>query len=207
MSENKRQELEDNQEKVKDINELNNEEKNTDYNEKKENKTSIIMEWARAILIAIILAFLIKTFIFEPTRISGSSMLNTLHDNDRVLVNKITMKFSPIKRKDIIVMKFDENKDYIKRIIGLPGEYIQIIDGKVYINGKVYEEPYINQQYTETINGFEWKLGHNQYFVMGDNRLPNGSTDSRVFGPIELDRIKGVANFRFYPFSGFGLLK
>ncbi|MFM1534746.1 S26 family signal peptidase, partial [Helcococcus ovis] len=56
-------------------------------------------------------------------------------------------------------------------------------------------------------NGFEWKLGHNQYFVMGDNRLPNGSTDSRVFGPIELDRIKGVANFRFYPFSGFGLLK
>ncbi|MFM1525067.1 MULTISPECIES: signal peptidase I [Helcococcus] len=202
MSEDRRLELEDleNSEENKKIND---EEKC----EKKEKKTNIIMEWARSILIAIVLAFLIKTFIFEPTRISGSSMLNTLHDNDRVLVNKITMKLSPIKRKDIIVMKFDENKDYIKRIIGLPGEYIQIIDGKVYINGKVYEEPYINEQYTETINGFEWKLGHNQYFVMGDNRLPNGSTDSRVFGPINLDRIKGVANFRFYPFNSFGLLK
>ena len=202
MSEDRRSELED-LENLEENKKINDEEK---Y-EKKEKKTNIIMEWARSILIAIILAFLIKTFIFEPTRISGSSMLNTLHDNDRVLVNKITMKLSPIKRKDIIVMKFDENKDYIKRIIGLPGEYIQIIDGKVYINGKVYEEPHINEKYTETINGFEWKLGHNQYFVMGDNRLPNGSTDSRVFGPIDLDRIKGVANFRFYPFNSFVLLK
>lgn len=180
----------------------------TEIVKKEEKKESAILEWVKSILIAVVLALLIKNFIIEPTKISGNSMLNTLHNNDRVIVNKLTMRFSPLKRGDIIVMKADENKDYIKRIVGLPGEYIQLIDGKVYINGKEYKEDYIYGDYTETINGFEWKLGHNEYFVLGDNRMPYGSTDSRTFGPISLDRIKGVASFRFYPFDGrFGLIK
>lgn len=175
---------------------------------KKTKEDNVFFEWVKSIFIAVVLAILIKTFIAEPTKIEGNSMIQTLHDDDRVIINKIVMKFKPLKRKDIVVMKYDNNSDYIKRIVGLPGEYIQLIDGKVYINGKVYEEAYISGDYTQAINGFEWKLGKNEYFLMGDNRNPNGSTDSRVFGPVNLDRIKGVASFRFYPFdSRFGLIK
>lgn len=193
-----------------EFNEINLSEENEKI-EKKVKKTkedNVLFEWVKSIFIAVVLAILIKTFIAEPTKIEGNSMIQTLHDDDRVIINKIVMKFKPLKRKDIVVMKYDNNSDYIKRIVGLPGEYIQLIDGKVYINGKVYEEEYISGDYTQAINGFEWKLGKNEYFLMGDNRNPNGSTDSRVFGPVNLDRIKGVASFRFYPFdSRFGLIK
>lgn len=173
----------------------------------KQSKGSVILEWAKSILIAVVLALLIKTFIVEPTRIQGSSMNMTLKNDDRVIVNKIGMKFKALERGDIIVMKYDNTHDYIKRVIGLPGEYIQVIDGKVYINGKVYNEDYIYGESTQAINGSEWKLGKNEFFVMGDNRTPGGSTDSRVFGPIKLDQIKGVAVYRFYPFNSMGVLK
>lgn len=177
-------------------------------NKSKAKKENAVLEWAKSILIAVLLALLIKNFVVEPTKIQGNSMFGTLHNEDKVLVNKIIMKIKPLSRGDIIVMEYDSTHDYIKRIVGLPGEYIQLVDGKVYINGEIYEEPYISGDFTEAINGFEWKLGKNEYFVLGDNRTPGGSTDSRVFGPINLDKIKGVASFRFYPFDDrFGLIK
>lgn len=176
-------------------------------NKKNTGKKSVLMEWGLSLVIAIILAMVIKTFLFEPTRIKGTSMNMTLQDDDRVIVNKIGLKFRALQRGDIIVMKFDEKHDYIKRVIGVPGENVQIIDGKVYINGKVLDEPYIYGDFTESINGFEWKLKEDEYFVMGDNRKPGGSTDSRVFGPVNINRIKGVASFRFYPFNNIGLVK
>lgn len=181
--------------------------KDIDSNEKHNKKENVILEWARSILIAVVLALLIKAFIVEPTRIQGTSMNLTLQDEDRVLVNKIGMKFRSLQRKDIVVMKYDNDHDYIKRIIGLPGDYIQIIDGKVYINGEEYQEDYIYGESTETINGNEWKLGKNEYFLMGDNRTPGGSTDSRVFGPVNIDRIKGYTNIRFYPFNNIGAIE
>lgn len=195
------------------INEINKNEQNEQNEQiqkkvKKPKEENVLFEWVKAIFIAVVLALLIKVFVFEATKIEGNSMIQTLHDDDRLIINKIVMKFKPLERKDIVVMKYDDNSDYIKRIVGLPGEYIQLIDGKVYINGEIYDEPYISGDYTQAINGFEWKLGKNEYFLMGDNRNPNGSTDSRVFGPVNLDRIKGVASFRFYPFdSRFGLIK
>ncbi|EHR33247.1 signal peptidase I [Helcococcus kunzii] len=182
-------------------------EENLNEDPEKRSKGSAILEWAKSILIAVVLALLIKNFIVEPTRIQGSSMNMTLQNDDRVIVNKIGMRFKPIERGNIIVMKYDNTHDYIKRVIGLPGEYIQVIDGKVYINGELYEESYIYGESTQSINGSEWKLGKNEFFVMGDNRTPGGSTDSRVFGPVKLDQIKGVAIYRFYPFNSMGVLK
>lgn len=170
----------------------------------KQSRGSAILEWAKSILIAVVLALLIKTFIVEPTRIQGNSMNMTLQNDDRVIVNKIGMKIKALERGDVIVMKYDTSHDYIKRVVGLPGEYIQVIDGKVYINGEVYEEDYIYGESTQAINGSEWKLGKNEFFVMGDNRTPGGSTDSRVFGPVKLDQIKGKAIYRFYPFNNMG---
>lgn len=179
---------------------------NSHENDNEIKKENPIWEWTKAIVIAAILAILIKTFIVEPTRVQGTSMNHTLENDDRVILNKIVMKFRTLERGDIIVMKYDEEADYIKRIVGMPGEIIQIIDGKVYINGEIFEEDYIYGDYTDALNGFEWQLGEDEYFVMGDNRTPGGSTDSRIFGPIKLERIKGVANFRFYPFDSIGTL-
>lgn len=170
-------------------------------------KENVIWEWFKSIVIALLLAFIIKTFFYEPTRVQGTSMNHTLENEDRVIVDKISMKFRELKRGDIIVMEFDTSHDYIKRIVGLPGEIIQIIDGQVYINGNLFEEEYIYGDETGTINGFEWRLGEDEYFVMGDNRTPGGSTDSRVFGPVNIEKIRGVANFRFYPLDEIGLLK
>ncbi|MDO4778164.1 MAG: signal peptidase I [Tissierellia bacterium] len=186
----------------RDINEI------IDKKTDKKTGKSIVIEWVRSILIAILIAFAVKSLIFEPTKIVGSSMETTLHNGDRVIVNKIVLKLRELKRGDIVVIKFDSNNDYIKRLVGLPGEYIQLIDGKIYINGKVYNEDYINSDYTHSVNGSEWKLGEDEYFVMGDNRLPGKSRDSRDFGAVNLSRIKGVANFRFYPFGeAFGWIE
>lgn len=170
-------------------------------------KENALWEWIKAILIAVVIAFIIKTFLFQPTRVQGESMNKTLENDDRIIVNKVLMKFVPLKRGDIIVMEYDEDHDYIKRIVGMPGELVQIIDGDVYINGSKIQEPYAYGDYTGTLNGFEWKLGPDQYFVMGDNRQPGGSTDSRVFGPIDVEVIRGTVNFRYFPFEEFGFIE
>ena len=170
-------------------------------------KPNPIWEWTKSILIAVVIAIIIRVFLFQPTRVQGESMIHTLENDDRIILNKISMKISPLKRGNIVVLRYDKNQDYVKRIIGLPGENIQIIDGKVYINGELYEEDYMTGDYTDTINGFEWKLEEDEYFVLGDNRQPGGSTDSRVFGPVHVNSIKGTVRFRYFPFNSFGVLK
>lgn len=176
---------------------------------KKPSTLSTIWDWAKSFIIALVIALLLKAVVAEPTQVQGSSMENTLHTGDRVIVNKLTLRFNPIKRGQIIVMHYNpKNEDYIKRVIGLPGETVQLIDGAFYINGKKLEESYVNGDYTEQSSGFEWQLKEKEYFVVGDNRLPNMSMDSRAFGPINLDDIVGVASFRFYPFGdSFGGLE
>lgn len=170
-------------------------------NTKKDDIEMGAMDWVKAFIFAVILSLLIKNYVFEPTKVSGSSMEETLHDNDRLIVSKISLKFKELKRGDIVIMKYDEDDDYVKRIVGMPGEVVQVIDGGVYINGELFEEDYINTDYTENIVGFEWKLDADEYFLMGDNRLPGKSKDSRDFGPVKVDRIIGKAVFRFYPFG------
>lgn len=166
------------------------------------------IEWIKSFIIAILLAFLVKSFVVEATKVSGTSMNNTLNDGDRLIISKITMKFRELKRGDIVVMKYDEKSYFIKRVIGLPGDNIQILDGKVYINGELFKEDYINGEYTETGSDSEWIIGKDEYFLMGDNRLPGKSRDSREFGLVNINRIKGVAVFRFYPFGeSFGGLR
>lgn len=166
-------------------------------------------DWIKSLVIAVVLALLIREFVIEPTLVQGSSMEQTLSTGDRVLVNKIVLKVRPIERGDIVVMHFNpSDEDYIKRVIGLPGEQIQLIDGHFYINGEHLDEAYINGDYTHHLNQFEWALAEGEYFLVGDNRLPHMSRDSRDFGPVHIEDIKGVANFRFYPFGeDFGGLK
>ncbi|RDY29083.1 signal peptidase I [Lachnotalea glycerini] len=160
--------------------------------------------------VVLALAGLIVTFVGQRTMVSGSSMESTLSDKDNLIVDKITYRFSNPKRFDIIVFPFQYQKDtyYIKRIIGLPGETVQIIDGDILINGEVLEETYGRERIESSGRASEpIILGDDEYFVMGDNR--NASADSREpdVGNIKREDIIGRAWVRIWPLNKFGVLK
>ena len=169
-----------------------------------------ILSWVFYIAFVLVLTWVIITFVGQRTRVDGRSMMNTLHDGDNLIVEKLSYRFSDPKRFDIIVFPPTGKKEYyIKRIIGLPGETVQIDEnGDIYINGELLEENYG----AETIQnpGRAAKpitLGDDEYFVMGDNR--NNSKDSRSeeVGNVKRSQIIGRAWLRIWPLNKFGLLK
>ena len=161
-----------------------------------------LKQYISTVLIAIIIALFIKTFLFSTTYVVGTSMYPTLHEGNMLFVNKIPLYFSEPNRGDIVVFKAPDNprKDYIKRVVGVEGDTILIQDGKVYLNGEILEEDYIEEGViTKTYDEYKWEIPKNHIFVLGDNR--GASNDSRVFGLVPLDKVVGVANFRYYPFG------
>lgn len=169
------------------------------------------IEWIKCIGTAVVIVILIKTFIFNSTYVFGDSMYPTLHSRDRLFANKISLLFTKPSRGDVVIIHAPdvEDKDYIKRLVGLEGETIEIIDGKVYINGEIYEEEYLSEDsYTEPYNNTSyWEIPIGYIFVLGDNRAPNASKDSRDFGPVPLDSVTGIAGFRYFPLDKrFGIV-
>lgn len=163
------------------------------------------------LLVVIGLVYLVITYVGQRTEVNGESMENTLSNEDNLIVDKLTYRFSDPKRYDIIVFPFRyaDNTFYIKRIIGMPGETVQIDrEGNIYINGEVLEESYgreVIQNPGLAANTIQ--LGQDEYFVMGDNR--NNSSDSRdpMVGNIHRDEIIGRAWVRIWPLHKFGILK
>lgn len=159
------------------------------------------------------LTYLVITFIGQRTKVEGASMEATLYDGDNLIVDKITYRFRDPERFDIIVFPFryENNKFYIKRIIGLPGETVQIdSQGNIYIDGEILEENYgkeVIRPENIGIAGEPVQLGEDEYFVMGDNR--NNSSDSRreIVGNIKREDIVGRVVLRIWPLSRFGSLK
>lgn len=150
-------------------------------------------------LVVIIVVVLIRTFIITPVRVNGNSMAPTLKGNEIMLLNKL----GDIDRYDIVVLKVEsENEELIKRVIGLPGETIEIKDSKIYINDEIIEDTH---GYGSTYSIDKVELGSDEYFVLGDNRAI--SLDSRVFGKIKKNEIKGTTNFIMYPFNKIGKVK
>lgn len=150
-------------------------------------------------IVIVVVVVLIRTFIITPVRVDGDSMKNTLKNGDILLLYKL----SSIDRFDIIVL--DEEKDnekIIKRVIGLPGETVAIKKGKIYINDKVIDDDYA---YGQTSDYNKVTLRDNEYFILGDNRLI--SKDSRYFGPIKDNEIKGKIVFRLFPFTKIGTVQ
>lgn len=169
-----------------------------------------IFEWVSSIAWAIVIALLIKTFIFNTTFVRGNSMYPTLQERDRLFAQKVTLYFKSPERGQIIVLKAPDNekKDYIKRVIGVEGDTVAIIDGKVFVNEELIKEDYIEPgSYTHVYDENFWEVGKDELFVLGDNRAQGESKDSRYFGKIPVDSVRGIANFRFYPFNNkFGKL-
>ncbi|AQS55592.1 signal peptidase I [Novibacillus thermophilus] len=169
-------------------------------------------EWTKALLIAIALAVIIRTFLFAPFLVDGQSMVPNLADNERLIVNKLIYFIREPERGEILVFHATAEKDYIKRVIGLPGETVEMVDDKLYINGEEQHESYlqgVKEEYRE--NGLNYtadfgpvKVPEGHVFVMGDNR-PN-SEDSREIGPVPFEAIVGRAELVFWPLSEVHML-
>lgn len=166
--------------------------------------------WIVFIVVVVAASYLIVTFVGQRTEVSGSSMETTLSSGDQLIVDKISYRFRDPKRYDIVVFpyRYEENTYYIKRIIGLPGETVQIVDGMVYINGSLLNEHYGNEVIEDPGSAAEpITLGDDEYFVLGDNR--NNSQDSRAsnVGLIHRDELLGRAWVRIWPLDQFGVIK
>lgn len=176
--------------------------------EKKKGKSSFLKELLIYVCIFIVLWKVIPTYVIEGRIVDGTSMQNTLQDEEKLIIERLSYQFSDPKRFDIVIlMPYGEDVDeyFIKRVIGLPGETIQIKDGEIYINGEVLEENYGKEPIIDGgIAEDALTLGDDEYFVMGDNR--NDSDDSRAdyIGPITRNLIKGKAILRIWPLDGFG---
>ena len=170
-----------------------------------------IYEILKTIAVVLIFAFIIRTFVFQPFVVDGSSMVPSFHDRDYLIVNKFDYRFQAPQRGDVIVFKSPTipNTNFIKRIIGLPGETVKIENNQVSVNGKVLSEPYINKEDgTEDslqIAPIDRTLASNEYWVMGDNR--DHSSDSRDWGPLQKSAIIGKVWITVFPSSDFGLIK
>jgi len=174
------------------------------------NKILPLILFLGELIILIVLAYftvrLIHTFVFQPYYVVGPSMEPNFYDQDYLLIDKISYHFSTPERGEIVIVKMPNNQKslIIKRVIGLPGETVKVLDGKVYIFNDQYpssarlSEPYLLEG-LETKGEIERKLGLNEYFVMGDNRPV--SYDGRSFGPIDKSLIVGRTLFRVWPFS------
>ena len=165
-----------------------------------------IRVWTRDLLIAIGLALVIIVFLYQPVKVEGTSMAPLLSDQERIFINKFVYRFEPIERGDVVVFWYplDRSKSFIKRVIGLPGETVEIRQGAVYIDGKLIPEPYVPAQYEDLSDFALVRVPKDSYFVMGDHRI--SSNDSRVFGPVESRYIYGRAVFAYWPVDHFGSL-
>jgi signal peptidase I len=165
-------------------------------------------EWLKALGIAVILALLIRTFLFAPVLVSGSSMMPTLEDGERLIVSKLIYYIQSPKHGDIIVFHATEEKDYIKRVIATEGQTVEYRNDQLYIDGKPVDEPYLQQYKKEakaagydvlTEDFREEKIPPGHIFVMGDNR--RNSTDSRMIGPVPVNKVVGRSEFVIWPLN------
>ena len=166
-----------------------------------------IIEWIKTIVISVLIAMVITTFI-RPTLVKGYSMYPTLDEYDYLIINKIPYMLHEPEREDIVVFKSHlktlegKEKDLIKRVVGIPGDTVQITDGKVFVNGQLLDETYINGSFTS--GELLVDVPEEMVFVMGDNR--ENSLDSRdeKVGPVPIDTVRGKVLVRLYPFTKIG---
>nr|WP_269153239.1 signal peptidase I [Neobacillus sedimentimangrovi] len=167
------------------------------------------MEWVKAFAIGVIIFVFIRTFFFSNYVVEGESMMPTLQDGNKLVVNKVGYHVGELERFDVIVFHANAKEDFVKRIIGLPGDKIEYRNDQLYINGKKYDEPYLdiykkNSATVKLTGDFslqeitgEKMVPEGKLFVLGDNRL--GSWDSRHFGFISIDQVVGKVDLRYWP--------
>src|SRR5271155_5498589 len=165
-----------------------------------------LRSWTRDLAVALGLAIVIMIFLYQPVKVEGTSMNPLLSDQERIFINKFIYRFEPIERGDVVVFWYplDRSKSFIKRVVGLPGDSVEIRAGRLYVNGKELMEPYVPANYLDGSSYPPLTLPADSFFVMGDHR--DSSNDSRVFGPVARQFIYGKAVFAYWPVDHFGSL-
>ena len=163
--------------------------------------------WIRDLLISGFASVLIITFLYQPVRVEGTSMLPRLEDRDRLFINKFVYHISAIERGDVVVFHYprDPEKSYIKRVIALPGDRLEIDHGVVWLNGVRQSENYVPDEYRDRRSMAEIIVPDGRYFMMGDHR--SISSDSREFGAVERGLIYGKAVFVYWPARDAGVVR
>jgi signal peptidase I len=162
--------------------------------------------WGRDMLFSLAVSFFIITFLYQPVRVEGTSMMPRLGDQDRLFINKFVYHFESIHRGDVVVFHYprDPRKSYIKRVIALPGDELRIDDGRTYVNGRLLPEPYVPRKFHDSRSQDAMVIPPDEYFVMGDHR--SISSDSRDFGPVSGELIYGKAAFVYWPAEDMGVI-
>jgi len=178
----------------------------TDKKSKKKGIITAVIEIAIIVAVIFLVFFFLTNYIGRIAIVDGDSMNPTLNDGDVIVISERAYLEKDPERFDLVVFPYDNQSNYIKRIIALPGETVQIVDGKIMINGTYIKEYYGNEPIDENYSSPDLiRLGEDEYFVMGDNR--NNSVDSRSIGPVSKSDITGKALFRLLPLGSFGSLE
>ena len=166
-----------------------------------------LKSWLRDILFAFAIAIFIVIFVVQPVKVEGTSMQPELSDQDRIFVNRLVYRFADVSRGDVVVFWYpkDRSKSFIKRVLGVPGDEIEIRRGVVYVNGVQISEPYLESDFRDHKSLRKVIVPPGEYFVLGDHR--NSSNDSRNWGFVDRRLIYGKAVFSYWPFSHFGLVE
>lgn len=162
-----------------------------------------IFEWVVTIAAAVLIAFVIRTFLFEPVRVDGGSMLETLQDGEIMFVTKYDYLASDPERFDVVICHYPNRgaTNFVKRVVGLPGDTVEIRDGYLYVNGELYEEDYIDHRPYADFAAYTVPEGY--YFVMGDNRANSHDSRADDVGPITRDQIVGHVRSVLFPFDAW----
>jgi signal peptidase I len=165
--------------------------------------------WLRDLAISILFAVILIVFIYQPVKVEGTSMMPSLTDQERIFINKFTYRFGigEIERGDMVVFWFplDKTKSYIKRVIGLPGDRIEIENGAVFVNGQRLAEDYVEDDNRDHNSYPPVEVPPNHYYVLGDHR--NSSNDSRAWGTVDRSYIYGKAVFVYWPLEKMGRVR
>jgi signal peptidase I len=169
---------------------------------------TVLSNWIRDLVVSVILAILVILFLYQPVKVEGTSMMPALVDQERIFINKFVYRLGigDIQRGDLVVFWFpgDPTKSYIKRVIGIPGDTVEVADGDVFVNGERLEEPYVLSQYRDRQSMSLFKVQAEEYFVLGDHR--SSSNDSRSWGAVPRRYIYGKAVFVYWPVDKIGVL-
>ena len=170
-------------------------------------RSPVLAGWVRDLVISLGISAFIIIFLYQPVKVEGTSMMPGLEDQERIFINKFVYRIEPIERGDIVVFRYprDPSKSYIKRVVGMPGDHVQIEDGVLFVNGIRVAEPYVPARYTDARSSAEVVVPSGAYYVLGDHR--NMSNDSRDFGPVDAAYIYGKAVFGYWPMDRLGKLR
>ncbi len=166
------------------------------------------IHWARDLLVSVVIAIVVILFIYQPVKVEGTSMMPALVDQERIFINKFVYRFGSgnVGRGDMVVFWYphDPTKSYIKRVIGMPGDTVEVNNGTVVINSRALSEAYVPDEYRDRVSMPPTKVRQDEYFVLGDHRI--SSNDSRSWGMVPRRFIYGKAVFVYWPLDKMGVL-